>query len=93
MQNFGNPSIAGGQAEYFRLPLADTTAFAMPDDIPEELLCLMTDILPTGYSTAMNARRLADEDRTPSGPQVAEGGPLKKEGVCVVIGCGPVCLR
>lgn len=72
------------------MPLADTSLFAMPDDIPEELCILMTDILPTGYSTAMNARRLADEGRTPNGPQDTQGGPLPKRGVCVVIGCGPV---
>lgn len=50
----------------------------------------MTDILPTGFSTAMNARRLADEDRTPHGPQTGTAGPLSKRGVCLVVGCGPV---
>ena len=72
------------------MPLADTTLFHVPDDIPADLMILMTDILPTGYSTAMNARRLANEEGTPFGPQDTKGGGLKKEGVCVVIGCGPV---
>ena len=82
--NFGNPVLPGGQAEYFKLHLADTTLFHVPDDLPLELMVLMTDILPTGYSTAMNARRLADEGRS--------GEAMKKEGVCLVIGCGPVGL-
>lgn len=83
--NFGNPIMPGGQAEYFKLHLADTTLFHAPDDIPLNLMVMMTDILPTGYSTAMNARRLADEDRAES-----ENGRMPKKGVCVVIGCGPV---
>ncbi|BEJ07923.1 hypothetical protein CcaverHIS641_0500080 [Cutaneotrichosporon cavernicola] len=87
VQNFGNPAVPGGQAEYFRMPLAETSLFEAPADLPQELLILMTDILPTGYSTAMNARRLLDEAR-PDDKTV----PLRKEGVCVVIGCGPVGL-
>jgi hypothetical protein len=39
----------------------------------------MTDILPTGYSVAKNARSLLELD-----------GPRQKGEVCVVIGCGPV---
>lgn len=70
------------------MPLADTTLFAAPADLPPELLILMTDILPTGYSTAMNARRLLDEKRPDN-----KSAPLGKEGVCVVIGCGPVRSR
>jgi threonine dehydrogenase-like Zn-dependent dehydrogenase len=89
-RNFGNPALPGGQAEYFRMPLADTSLFHLPTDLPMELLINMTDILPTGYSVAMNARRLADEERTPTGPQDALVGKLAKRGVCVVVGCGPV---
>ncbi|ORX34455.1 chaperonin 10-like protein [Kockovaella imperatae] len=74
----GQPSIAGAQAEYFRLPLADSTLFPVPDDIPAELMLLMADILPTGFSVAMNARMLS--------------GKIETKGVAVVIGCGPVGL-
>ena len=56
----------------------------MPEDIPEKLLVLMADILPTGYSTAMNARRLADEE---VGSSKSTG---LKDAVAVVIGAGPV---
>jgi threonine dehydrogenase-like Zn-dependent dehydrogenase len=58
--------------------------------MPEELMLLMADILPTGYSVALNARRLADEDRAPWGANGGVRGNPKKGGVCVVIGCGPV---
>ena len=75
------------------MPLADATLFPVPSDIPRELLVLMTDILPTGYSTAMNARRLADEDRIPFGTEAAGGGGTDKKGICVVVGCGPVRLN
>ena len=72
--------------------MADASLFHMPTDIPKELCLLLADILPTGYSVAMNARRLADEDRTPWGPGTQEGsiGKSEKRGVAVVIGCGPV---
>ena len=58
----------------------------MPDDIPEKLLILMADIFPTGYSTAMNARRLADEDREYLASTKVKGD------VAVVVGAGPVSL-
>ncbi|KKY22661.1 putative alcohol dehydrogenase [Phaeomoniella chlamydospora] len=53
---FGNSSPAntvdGGQAEYVRVPLANTTMVRAPTSIPEELLVLMSDIFPTGYFAA-----------------------------------------
>ncbi|WWC96485.1 hypothetical protein V866_003353 [Kwoniella sp. B9012] len=80
-QLFGTPSLPGCQAEYVRIPLADGCVFKKPSELPDELMLLMADILPTGYSAAANARSLLD------GP-----GEKKKDGVCVVIGCGPVGL-
>ncbi|WWC71078.1 uncharacterized protein I206_105031 [Kwoniella pini CBS 10737] len=81
-QLFGTPSLQGCQAEYVRIPLADGCVFKKPDNLPDELMLLMADILPTGYSAASNARSLLD------GPE----GKNRKDGVCVVIGCGPVGL-
>ncbi|RSH82824.1 hypothetical protein EHS25_005814 [Saitozyma podzolica] len=93
-QCIGGPGIEGAQAEYLRVPLADATLLPTPADMPEELMLLMADILPTGYSVAWHARRLADEDRESLG---ADGGlsgaqEKRKGGVCVVVGCGPVGL-
>jgi len=70
-------TIDGGQAEYVRCPLADTTFVNAPNTIPEEMLVLMADIFPTGYFAA--ARFLKNLNARD-----------KKEYTTVVIGCGPV---
>lgn len=85
--SLGCPGTEGAQAEYIRIPLADSSLFHVEKDstIPQELMLIMTDILPTGYSAAYNARKLLGEDWTAAGAD-ASG----KKGVCVVLGCGPV---
>lgn len=76
---FGCPLLDGGQAEYVRVPLADSTAVKAPGGIDELKLCLMADILPTGYFAAHNALRQIPPDEV-------------RESVVVLIGCGPVGL-
>jgi threonine dehydrogenase-like Zn-dependent dehydrogenase len=76
---FGCPLLDGAQAEYVRVPMADSTVFKAPDTIDSVKLCLMADIFPTGYFAAYNALGKMD-------PQVAS------RSVTVVIGCGPVGL-
>lgn len=76
---FGCPLLDGGQAEYVRVPLADSTVFKAPDNIDSLNLCLMADIFPTGYFAANNALGKID-------PRVAS------QSVVVLIGCGPVGL-
>ncbi|ORY33415.1 putative alcohol dehydrogenase [Naematelia encephala] len=90
----GSPTYPGAQAEYLRVAMADASLFAMPPDLPKELGLMLADILPTGYSTAYNARRLADEEESPVsvGVEKTSSDPLVKKGVCVVVGCGPVGL-
>lgn len=78
---FGNSipanTIDGGQAEYVRVPLADSTVVKTPSSIPEEMLVLMADIFPTGYfAAARYLKDLSPEDR--------------KTTVAVTVGCGPV---
>ena len=78
---FGNSvpanTIDGGQAEYVRCPLADTTFVKTPSGIPEEMLVLMADIFPTGYFAASRfLKNITDRDR--------------EEYTAVVVGCGPV---
>ena len=78
---FGNSvpanTVDGGQAEYVRCPLADSTFVTTPSGIPEEMLVLMADIFPTGYFAAARfLKGLNDRDR--------------KEYTAVAIGCGPV---
>lgn len=78
---FGNSApantIDGGQAEYVRCPLADSTFVLTPKNIPEEMLVLMADIFPTGYFAASRyLKNLNERDR--------------KEFTVVCVGCGPV---
>jgi hypothetical protein len=39
----------GGQAEYVRVPFANTNPLKIPDDLSEEQALFLSDILPTGY--------------------------------------------
>jgi threonine dehydrogenase-like Zn-dependent dehydrogenase len=77
---FGTPTADGGQAEYINLSMADSSLFKAPEGMPIDLMVLMTDIIPTGYSVARNALTLLEGD----------GVKSKEKSVCVVIGCGPV---
>ena len=45
----------GGQAEYLRVPFADTTHIKVPDGIEDEKLLFLSDILPTGWHAAVQA--------------------------------------
>lgn len=85
--SLGCPGTEGAQAEYIRVPLADSSLFHVERDstIPQDLMLIMTDILPTGYSAAYNARKLLGEEW--GSKDLDKDG---KKGVCVVMGCGPV---
>lgn len=76
---FGCAALDGGQAEYVRIPLADTTAMKAPEGIKENALVLMADIFPTGYFAAWNAFRQLDEAQI-------------KDSTVVLLGLGPVGL-
>lgn len=76
---FGSPLLDGAQAEFVRVPFADTTLFKAPEGMDEKKLVLMADIFPTGYFAASNVLKDLSADD-------------KKNTVNVVIGCGPVGL-
>ncbi len=76
---FGTTALDGGQAEYCRIPLADTTVVKAPPNIEESKLVLMADIFPTGYFAAANAFKGTDQE-------------VISESVVLLIGCGPVGL-
>lgn len=42
-------TIDGTQAEYVRIPHADTSLYPIPADADEEALVMLSDILPTGF--------------------------------------------
>ncbi len=46
---------AGGQAEYVRVPFADTGHLKIPAHLPDEKVLFLTDIFPTGFQAADNA--------------------------------------
>jgi threonine dehydrogenase-like Zn-dependent dehydrogenase len=43
---------AGGQAEYLRVPYADTGPIKVPDGLSDEQVLFLSDIFPTGYMAA-----------------------------------------
>ncbi|KAG6042018.1 hypothetical protein E4U41_007114 [Claviceps citrina] len=76
---FGCPALDGGQAEYVRVPYADSTAVKAPESISDRALLLMADIFPTGFYGVKSVLELS--------PSVDV-----KQATMVVIGCGPVGL-
>jgi len=48
--------LQGGQAEYVRVPLADSTLAAVPDGVSPEEALLLGDVFSTGYFCAVQAR-------------------------------------
>jgi threonine dehydrogenase-like Zn-dependent dehydrogenase len=44
---------AGGQAEYVRVPFADTTVVKVPNGLTDEQVLFLGDILPTGWQAAV----------------------------------------
>ena len=47
---------AGGQAEFVRVPQANVGPLKVPDALPDEKVLFLSDILPTGYQAALNAK-------------------------------------
>ncbi|MDZ7343805.1 MAG: alcohol dehydrogenase family protein [candidate division KSB1 bacterium] len=52
--------LHGAQAEYVRVPLADSTLLRMPENGREEVALLLGDVLPTGWFCAKMAEITAD---------------------------------
>ena len=42
-------TIDGTQAEFVRIPFADTSLYPLPDGADEDAMVMLSDILPTGY--------------------------------------------
>ncbi|KAK5150997.1 hypothetical protein LTR04_006678 [Oleoguttula sp. CCFEE 6159] len=76
---FGTATLDGGQAEFVRIPFADTTVMKAPPENQKDKLVLMADIFPTGWYAANNAFKLLTPEQI-------------KEATVVLIGCGPVGL-
>jgi alcohol dehydrogenase len=54
--------IDGTQAEYVRVPYADTSLYAVPDDVTNEQAIFLADSLPTGYEVGVLAGQVRPGD-------------------------------
>jgi alcohol dehydrogenase len=54
--------IDGTQAEYVRIPYADTSLHHIPDGADEEALVMLSDILPTGFECGVLNGKVAPGD-------------------------------
>ncbi len=52
---------AGGQAEYARVPFADSGPLVLPEDLEDDQVVLLSDIFPTGYMAAEQCGLLGGE--------------------------------
>lgn len=50
-----NGGFAGGQAEYLRMPYANTCVLKIPDDVPNEKALYLSDVLCTSYHAVVQA--------------------------------------
>ena len=48
--------VPGGQAEYVRVPMANTGPLKIPDALTDAQVLFLSDILPTGYQAVVNAQ-------------------------------------
>jgi alcohol dehydrogenase len=55
-------NIDGTQAEYVRVPFADTSTYPMPAGVADENILMLADILPTGYEVGVLNGRVQPGD-------------------------------
>ncbi len=53
-------TIDGTQAEYVRIPHADTSLYRLPDGADEDALVMLSDILPTGFECGVLNGKMQD---------------------------------
>jgi alcohol dehydrogenase len=65
-------TIDGTQAEYVRIPYADTSLHRVPAGVDEEALVMLSDILPTGYECGVQNGAVKPGDVV----AIVGGGPV-----------------
>jgi len=65
--------IDGTQAEYVRIPHADTSLYALPEGVDDEALVLLSDILPTGFECGVLNGKIQDPGVTVA---IVGAGPI-----------------
>ena len=71
--------VDGTQAEYVRVPFADTSAYAVPENVSDDQALMVADILPTGYEVGVLNGRVAPGDVV----AVVGAGPI---GLAAIVG-------
>lgn len=87
-ESFG-PPLPGAQADFVRVPFADTVLQRVPADIPDRIAVLLGDTIPTGFAAAQRAAV------RPGGViAVVGGGPVGQLAALAaqLLGSGPVVL-
>lgn len=64
--------IDGTQADYVRVPFADTSTYAVPDGVSDEAVLMLADILPTSYEVGVLNGRVGPGDTV----AVVGAGPI-----------------
>ena len=54
--------VDGTQAEYVRVPFADTSTYVLPDGVSDESAVLLADILPTSYEVGVRNGHVSPGD-------------------------------
>ena len=65
-------TIDGTQAEYVRVPFADTSTYVIPDGVSDESVLMLADILPTSYEVGVLNGRVQPGDTV----AVVGAGPI-----------------
>src|SRR5271155_5679146 len=71
--------IDGTQAEYVRVPFADTSTYQVPDGVSDEEILMLADILPTAYEVGVLNGRVCPGDTV----VVVGAGPI---GLAAIMG-------
>ena len=83
--------IDGTQAEYVRVPFADTSTYPVPADVSDEEILMLADILPTAYEVGVMNGRIQPGDSVavvgagPIGLSAITGAKLFSPGMVVSI--------
>ena len=64
--------IDGTQAEYVRIPFADTSLYRVPPNADEDALVMLSDILPTGFEVGVLNGKVKPGDTV----AIVGGGPI-----------------
>jgi alcohol dehydrogenase len=83
--------VDGTQAEYVRVPFADTSTYPVPADVSDEEILMLSDILPTAYEVGVMNGRIQPGDSVavvgagPIGLSAITGAKLFSPGMVIAI--------